>query len=348
MDNNESTQDKGLTFPEISLELDDADFNELTKTTELDEEGQPITDDTTSAGEAGSEGEEKEYGEEADQDAINAYNIWVSKGLIPEIEDFDGTFEKLEEITEHLPQTIANTIVERSPEIGQKVVDYVFAKGANLTSEDLKTFMDLHLSAETVPTEEFTDTLDAKKYLYEKFSKTMDLEEDVIDGLLDKLEEKDQLLDRANKELGTDKEKLAQQRESLIQQEKEAENNRKAAARQFEANLVESLKETNWDKQRVSKIYQEYSSGTTQDKFNKASANPKAFLHVLNFLTYFDLEKEEFNFDDFIKFVGTDNNNETKKNLLRDMLSSSGSKGVSTKRKPEHLKEFNLDDYDPV
>lgn len=330
----------GFQFPEITIDpIDDEDFNLLGK------EGGDDLDELL-------EGKSKEkvdsptYGKDADQTAIATYETWLEKGLIPESKDFDGTFEQLEKLTESIPTIVQNALIERTPKQGKDIVNYILTKGEDLKVEELTQFLKLEEQAANLDsTADFTEIEEARNFLFDKYTKLTNLEETAIDAMLDKLEEKgtDQVLSKANELLSKDKEEIKAAKDKEIETASTTKQQRADAIKAFNDEIVTTLNDLNWSKDKVETIQKEYNTGITQKKFDAVLNDAKNLPQLINFFTHYDLDKKTFDFTGFAKAAATKDVKDIKKTMFADKFKSSIHTTKSRNTPAET--EFNLDDY---
>lgn len=323
MENTETKLPVEVDFPAVMLDedlFDDLIENHHTEqgdNEELEEEPTENEDEI-----------EYTYAEEADDDAIATYQQLVDRGFIDKSETFNGTWDNLDQLYSDIPKSVASALVQTAPEKGQELIKYVFNKGQDLTIDDLRSFMEVHLQAESEPT--LIETPDvAREFLHNHYVTTMGIEADVAEAMLNKMELKDDnsIMTKSNEIKQKEIDLFKQQREDEANAPILAQAEAKKQAEQFNKEFIKELQETEWAKERISTVYKEYASGSIKNKWSQIVTNPKAFMHIANILTYFDEKTQEFNFDEFVKMAKTPKVKQTKQNLRKDNLKSAYSKG---------------------
>lgn len=277
--------------------------------------------------------------EETDETAKAVYTTLVAKGIVPENKDFKGSWEELEESLVSLPERVADDIIQSAPDITKKVLEFSFASGDNITKESLKHFINTYLDdIESSEKEVDVTTVEgARAFMKEQLLKT--LKPVAVEAALDAMEDDDSLIDEAKNKLEAIKK--INNHQKLID-DKIAENQN--AAEQLKQKTLAIQKELvpdNYSKEAISVITDYLQNGKLNNVLKQAIDKPKALVQLTHFVSKFDKEKGEFNFDDFIKEAATPAVQKTKKNILKDSFSSlpktTIKKDISQNRKYESV-----------
>lgn len=273
------------------------------------------------------EGKTSESGEEDDIPKV-VYDLLVEREILPAVEDFDGTYEGLEKIMSDLPTIAATRLIEAAPKPVQDLIQYALNLGQDAKVEDLADFFNLTRQEQSVPSEEdvLTDIDKTRAYVFSKYkAKNPELDEEDIDAMLDRLEDRDQLTEVAKRELEKDKETITNQKNQKLQERQQLEQQRKEQAQQFQTGFAKELEELSWSPARKKAILDEYNSETINTKLRTLYSDPKNFIHFLNFLNHFDVNEKQFKFDDFASSV--QDASKTRSSLFRDRFKTAASKG---------------------
>lgn len=306
-----------LTIPEfedIILE-DTSEEKDKKPATESDE---PIAEDVIMS-DSKEEDSKPEYGENADAAAVAIFEELVNKGILDESDrqSFDGSWEKIEESLDTLPQRVLNGIIQQAPDLTKNVIRFAFSSD-NITRDDLVNFLNTYLE-ETKPENVDLSTMDdARDYLYKVYEER-GLKPKAINAALDSLEDEGDLLDEAKKEY----EKLQQEKqktpksENLIA-EKENEKLQQIQQRnQFIASLNDELEATGWKPTKINQIRQNFTNVNQilQDVYK----NPKSLVKLVDFLTYYN--NGDIDYTKFINSIETPKAKEFK-SRFQDIVNS--------------------------
>lgn len=268
--------------------------------------------------------EEEATQEGADSDALATFKTLVDKGILPDDDEFSGTWEDLDERMAALPQLVAQSIISSAPDITQKIIEYSFLKD-NITKEDLKTFINTYLEdIEEVPIEE-KDIDSVKHYIQEKYS-SKGLSNTAITAIIRDLEDQDfdgQALINEAKKLSEDK--SDKKSDKLIEKAKEDQIRVQEEQRYFIESLANEIKATGWAETRINTIANYLQENRVSKIIQNAFLNPKALVQLANFTTYYDDKTNTFNFEEFAKQANTGKVESLKTNLLKDNFKNSAS-----------------------
>jgi hypothetical protein len=259
------------------------------------EEKQDIVKDTTD--------NNPNYGENADAAAVAIFEELINKGVLDEQdrENFDGTWEKVEESLTTLPQRVLNGLVQQAPDLTKDVLRFAFTS-PNITRDDLVTFLNTYIE-ETKPIDVKLSTMDdARDFLYNIYEER-GLKPRAINAALNSLEDEGDLLDEAKQEY----EKLAQEKSKTPKSEqliadKENEELQKSQERiKFAEKISEELEATGWKASKINEIKNNFSNvnQVLQDIYK----NPKSLIKLVDFLSYYN--NGDIDYSKFINSVET-------------------------------------------
>jgi len=343
----DSLPEEGLELPDEILTINNPDDKPEDVGIDLpdDLEGTESPDEPTK--EPDEEPDEPEYSEEADEAAIGYYKSLVSKGFLEESEEFDGTFDTLEQVMDKsLPKIaaessevlnyVAEQIYLNAPEPLQKILQFAFLK-PDTNYDELKTFVNnLSPALEEVP--EVKDAQGARNYLEGEYSK-MITNRTALKAALDTLEDSDEdtIVQEANVRIkATNADLKAQQKalsDRMIEDAKTAQENERAAQEQFSQSVYTELKNTGWTDKRQKSLSHFIGSGKVADTIRQASLNPKAFVQLADLATYFDAKKGEFDFKAYIDHYASSKVKDIKNSAFKDNFGSAGNRSKSSKSK---------------
>lgn len=329
--------------PEEEEEDDDVGplLNDLLDTPDDDDDDQDDDDD-----EEDEDDDEPTYGEDADEIAIGTYDALVSMGMLPKDEEFDGTFDKLEEYFRDIPNRAVNALVEQMPENGQAFLQYLFAKGENLTDNDLKDFISTYIDSGSSPEINTGNLEEVKSFILEDYQSKMSkvAAQAAVDALEDEDEDGTALkaeLDRIQK---NQKESPAYKAKL---QEAEAEKRKiEKAQKEFVSSVAKTIEDKNWKEARKNLVKNSLRGNNISNTLNAVMNDPDAFVELANILTYYDSKTNTFDFKAFAAQAGSSEVRKKKDNIIADAFSSSSSK---TKGKTKKKTGKNIIDFlDPV
>ena len=274
-----------------------------------------------------------------DEMAIATFNTLRERGIIPVAEDTAiKTWGELDEYIAEIPKLVMENLVASAPEDTQKLIQFAFAKGANLTKEDLKSFFDAY-EADSIVAE--VDSVEDARRLLEKTYAEQGMRKSVINATLDALEDDgtDVLLEEAKKYAKTNK------ADKML--EAAHEDNKQAVEKQqkYITDFTEALTAQTYNDKRKELVTKELSEGIANKKLDKIIADPKSIIHLVNFLTYYNPEKNEFDFKDFVNQTFTKESEKLKNNIAKDYFSSVKNTAPQNISK---IGKVSLDDYEPV
>lgn len=316
-------------FEDLSIEEDIIPPNEGFKEEE-EEEKEDEFQMSPSFGEEGVEEDEEEEEDpnpkEVDPVAKGTYETLVEKGILSESEDFDGTLDFIENQLENLPQAVANSLVSNAPEVGQNLIDYIFTRGKDLTREDLHSFMSTHMEDLMPAVErEFTEVKDALEYIEESLKKTYSgtRAKLMAEAILDEGDEA--VIEEAKSIYEKEKESTPKKAKALLEKEKDQQADKVEKQRKFVSKVLEEVDSLEWKDKRKNTIKLSLAKNLHEEALSSAYGNPKAFVQLVDFLTYFNKETNEFDLTAFIAARDSKVTKKIKDKASSDRWSSSGS-----------------------
>lgn len=281
--------------------------------------------------------EEGEQHENADPVATSFYEELVERGYLDEKEGFTGSWEELDEMIADLPQRVLNSVIATMPEESKQILRFVAAAGQSLTKDELKEFFESYLREGELPN---VDTADSAREFLTKVLEEQGIKPRAIQAQLDALEDEDLLIEEAKKVLA----QKGSETEKAIQEKEKETRERRAAQQQFVRSIQEEIKTQNWKPERVAKVQSTFSSVNTI--LNDIATNPKAYVQLVDLLTYYNTTSKEFNLEAVTKKAETKAATQLKEKITKNGFSSSGSKSRSNT--VENNPTNNFDNLEPI
>lgn len=246
------------------------------------------------------------------------YGQMKNFGLIDDLEDGQELTEdylrsKLPEMEE---RAFLKSIEKLSPDT-QELLQYAFNNAGQDTPDKLREFFNKYVEPTTNTYEE-----NPKAYLKNILlqSSTLMTEKDIEEKLED-WEEEGVLENKAKTAYELQKAELDKQKEQEL---KSAEENRKKQierVQQFSQNVNSIVEQQQWGEEKQEQFVNTVRKA--QEYNQMISSNPKAYVQMINFLSYFNPEKGEFDLDNWIAAsASTKEANEKTKKMKQDLLSS--------------------------
>lgn len=292
------------------------------ETDTVDETAELETDDTLEVEEQ--ETEETEQKSEVDPVAQATYDSLVERGILTRDENFDGTFEGIENQFTQLPSQLLRSAIDELPQHSQGVLKYIATAGQNLNPDELKQYMREYLNEQ-----ELSDvtTADSARTFLEEHLKSQGLRPNAIQAQLDDLEDSNELISEAEKLLSNKEKKT----DKLIQ-DKEVDNQRIVdEQKQFVQNINQTLTDLKW-----SKVQQQTVLSTipkTNQILQTAVKDPKAYIQLVDFLSKFN--GKEFDLEDYKKQGEARSNSSLRDKITKSGFSSASSKTGSSSASPD-------------
>lgn len=254
-------------------------------------------------------GDDAPIKEEADDLPKILYEELTSRNLLLTKEDdpFDGSLEWIEKQMDELPNRVQSNLIQSLPAEAQDFVDLLLTK-PNLSKDDFRKFYNDFLNDEQ-PT---IETVDEARTLLEKVYAEKGLKPKAIQAQLDDLEDEDQLLVEAQKEIQSKgskvKETLEQTKQEIAEQQKYFQT--------FLNDVQTEIKTLTPNRQAaINKI-----APNVGQIVNEISANPKAYTQLLDILTYY--KDGKFDLSVFEKESATKATNTLKDRLSKVSVST--------------------------
>lgn len=255
--------------------------------------------------------------ENTDEVATLFFNKLVEEGITKAQEDkesytWDDITQTLDYYKRVLPEQIADSLVEDLPQEAKQLVEYVLLNRENITKDKLTEFYEEYL--EDINKNSISTSEEAKRYLTKAYSKNFEPEE--VQAMIDSLEDKGEeaLLKQVNK--------IKSKVSSTIQSSRNNRDLQTQQQNQFVKNIYQELNNTDWNPNKIRSIRNSLINGETNNILNQVRQSPKAIIQLADFASYYDADKQEF---DFTKFINKQNSKEVtslKNRIEKDMFTS--------------------------
>lgn len=278
--------------------------------------------------------------EQVDDMAVATFKTLRDKGIIMADDTTEvKSWTDLDTYIEEIPKMVMDNLVSAAPEETQKLIQFAFAKGNDLTKEDLKDFINMYLEDSIVT--EISSIEDARKVLEKAYSE-QGMRKSVINAALDALEDdgEDIILEEAKKYSKSNKTDKAIEEANAQNVKKEADQ------RQYFTTFAEEVKGQTFNDKRKQLIQDELTKGVANQKLEAVIANPKSIVQLVNFLTYYNDKTGNFDFKDFVNQSFSKDGEKLKNNIVKDNFSSVKNTGIQniTSKKTK----VSLEDYEPL
>ena len=284
------------------------------------------------------EEEKKEEEQEIVPDPLakSFYEELTQRGYLDENENFSGTWEELDELITDLPQRVLNSVIATMPEDSKQVLKFISAAGSDLNKEELKKFFNEYFNEAELPN---VDTADSAREFLTSVFQEQGLKPRAIQAQLDDLEDEDKLIEEAKKIV----EQRGSKTEQLIQEKEKEVREKKLAEQQFVRSIQEEIKAQNWKPERTVKVQSTFSNINTL--MQAIASNPKAYVQFADLMTYFDMNKKEFNLGGLTKEAETKAASSLKETILKNGFSSAG---ATSKQTTPDKNNNNTDNLIPI
>jgi hypothetical protein len=286
---------------EVEAEVDPKVEDEVIKET------QTQTDNNNSKTEDNTEVEpENTLDEQTQAHYQSLVNFYKDEGLVQLDEETPVEIKSKEDFANILReqrikerQALEENLISNTPEYGQDIMEYLLTEGNQLTVDKLKSFLDIKETTEQpiVETEE-----EAREYLKNIYTTQHD--EDTALVILDGLEDKGILVDKAKELQAKDKEEAEAKLAETIEESKKSKQEALQQQKTFVHNLTKELNGTGWEGSIQSEIYTNIINGGLRNKTQAIVNYPKALIGIANFLRFFDEKTGKLNVEDYVKSMG--------------------------------------------
>jgi len=259
----------------------------------------------------------------------------LDKGIL-----FSDDIKSWDELDEHLtklPEYVMDSVISKAPTISQKLLNFAFSAGANLTERELVDFFAEYSQEIKYEPIELKTVDQARSFLTEQYVK-QGINKVAIDPMLDALEDElddAQALMQEARSIQAKIEAQPKKTDKMLSQKKQQSYQEKAAQKKFLKDVSTELEATGWKPMRMDKINRALSDGSVREVLSLAGQSPKGLIQLANFTTYFDKETGEFDFEAFIKQASSKDVKRIKKTIAEEVFSSV-SKSTKSKSRNRH------------
>lgn len=272
---------------------------------------------------------------EQDEVAVAFYEQLKERGYTFS-DEFNGTWEEIDDYFNNLPQAVLNSVVESLPDLSKDVVKFVATAGQNITKDELKDFFVSYFQDIEDVTLDSNDN--ARDYLEDIYKKA-GMRPKSIQSALDALEDDDELIATAKEEYEKNKQIKSRQ---MIEQKDQENKLIQQQQKEFMSNIQKELTTSGWKQERVQKISSVLSGDSFSNKMKEIVSNPKSLVQLADLLTYY--ENGEFNLEHLKKQVETKTANSLKDALKKNSFSSAS---LKTSNSENQVDKFD-DDLIPI
>jgi hypothetical protein len=267
---------------------------------------------------------ETEGVEDGEADAIATFNTLKAKGIL-DGEDVK-TWEDLDQKLDELPNRIADELVNQIPEPGRKLLDFMISSQHRLDKDSLKEFVNTYLEDmdNSGANVDVSNNESAKDFL-QGIYKQKGYKDSLIEVMVNALEDENDLIGEATRELNKIKAK-APKSDKLINDQKELSYQERRAKQDFVRAIDTELKDLGWSRNRINTIKGQLASGETNKILSAAGNSPKALVQLADLASYYDAAKGEFNFEAYIAQIASKDVKQIRDNVTKDNFGSIASK----------------------
>ena len=301
---------------EFDLDIEETDVDLGLESTETDETPKQDLDLTTDV---------------KDPLAQSVYEQFLEKGYIDDSEEFDGTFEFIDNQISALPQKLLNSAIQQLPQESQQLLKFIATAGSDLTKKELKEFYQTYLAESD---EIKFETQDEARAFLEADLRSKGFRDSAIRAQLDELEEEDTLLAEAEK---IQKAKI-KKTDQLLSNKIEEKANREKEQRIFISGIQQELEKTKWAAARQTKISQTIPKAN--EILQQIISKPKAYVQFIDLLTKFN--GSEFDLEDFRKQGESRATKGIRDSIQKNGFSSAGTTNSSEEKMLDLLKNYEI------
>lgn len=248
--------------------------------------------------------------------------------------EFDGSWEKLDNIIADMPNKAYTKFINSLPEDTRAVFEFARAAGDNITKEELRNFfMDYFEESETKELT-FDEARQTLKEIYEKRG----MKPRAIEAQLDDMEEEGDLLKEAQKELEAKKGKTT---DAIARKKQEAET-REANMKLFVQNVETEIESLDWKPDRKKKVIDILAKDTLRTNLQEIVSSPKGLIHLADILSYYNKKTNTFDLSKFSDQAESTAVERLKEKLSQASFGTGGSASTPSKQQVKLTPVFNL------
>lgn len=274
---------------------------------------------------------EKKIEEDSDDsDILKAkYEIFKEYGAVRETDNI--TEEYLKEELSSLGERSFLNYVNSLPEYMKNTLIYA-ANKQDITQEDFVKFVSEFVTTNST---DISTNEGARNYLKNSAAfKALYDTEDEIDEALDAFEDKDKLIEKAEKIKSKEDSDRAKKQEAEIERVKQEQQQRLEAEKKFAAQIEEESKKLQWDTKRVAEAKSNINQQFINEKYQQLIKSPKGLLQFVDLLSHV----ENGTLDNLYNVLEGKKKSKTAEKLLgnieKDSLSKALSKNTQSSSRP--------------
>ena len=234
--------------------------------------------------------------------------------------------EKQEPLTEEefneiliseLPSRALEALLETFPNNVQGLLKRAIHLGDSVNEEQLLEYFQVAKTIDNIP-ESFEKAEDARDYLRKNYISTGVHGEDDVDDVLDTLEDKGKLVSTAERVAKADKEEQIDKKKKAEEDAIKVANKRKEDNEKFINTIKTEIDSLKWTKEKKTSVIDNLNTQTMRQKNALITSNPKALIQLANIYSYFNVEKQEFDFTKLIAEMSENLDSKEKREALRN------------------------------
>lgn len=308
-----------INFDELIPIIDEAQLPDDTKLT--DENGEvDSVDEDTSTDDIDDDTSEDNNEPEVSQAATLFYKELAANGIGEDNKEeysFEDVNNLINNYTTSLPEQITNNIIQSTPELGRKLIDYVFTKGDSLSKDDLTTFVTTYLEDISSTDIDINSEDKAREVLSAQYKK-QGFKDNVVEVILDTLEDDGDLINEAKKFIDNKPSKS----DELLNQTKEEKQAALEAQQTFINSINSEFEDLKWNKNKVAQVRTNLFNGTASKILSEASKHPKALIQLADIATYWDEKTKSFDLEKYSEKSSSKQAKSLKDKIEQDMFNS--------------------------
>jgi hypothetical protein len=291
-------------------------LDEENKNQEENEQEEEDTDTSEEAEEPKQDNEETEKSSEESEEGLESirvfYDMFKEQGILPEkdVNSLEDLTSEIDKYKNELPNQVRDAIINDAPEVSRNVLDFAMTK-PNVTREDIINFLSAEAEDQKINSIETDEQ--AREFLEAEYTKLIG-DDTAAKTAVDALEDKGQLQEKAKSMF---QDRAAKLQEQAIQEREQQE----AAQLQFYNDIEAQFESQTWKEDHKNKVVESWKQGSFVDVINDIKSKPKALVQLMNILSYYNSDEQEFNMDTFFTKAST-----KKVNDVRDRIISSAQK----------------------
>lgn len=315
---------------EFTIELELPEVEETKQEEEVVEKVEETVDEKPIEEADDEEVIEKKTEEDSDVDILKAkYEIFKEYGAVRETDNV--TEEYLKEELKSLGERSFLSYVNSLPEYMKNTLIYA-ANKQDITPKDFVKFVSDFVTTDST---DISTNEGARTYLKNSAAfKALYDTEDEIEEALDVLEDKEKLIEKAEKIKSKEDSDRTKKQEAEIERAKQEQQQRLEAEKKFAAQIEEESKKLQWDTKRVAEAKSNINQQFINEKYQQLIKSPKGLLQFVDLLSYV----ENGTLDNLYNVLEGKKKSKAAEKLLenieKDSLSKALSKNIQSSSRP--------------